>query len=579
VVSPPEEADQTARAARRFLIGLSVASSVPLVAVAPPSDPICAAAVQVILSTSMLSRLLAIDHAHGRSAACITLALFAGGAALATCWDVPLAGPNVFVESPAQVGRELGVAAAVTALAALCIIAHRFARFRAVACVLLIGVHLAWLAAAVAFAVLLAWTVPIGVWIVAGLLLVVSLATAIARRQRIYLPIAVPLGFLIAALLSGWGREDGAVRCDDYLRTRASGAAVLVPTAPDLERCQAGERLLVARYPRRIWEYPDGERFLLTTQRGLLNYARSGDRIIDWFSGAVCQVGVGAEQRPVCFFDGKAQAIVESPLRDRVYVAGHDEREGAVFALPRSGPVRRLAEARVPASIGGAMYVDDEHDVVGAFEDRGRELYLLRASDLAPLGTVPAPVLPDASHYDQARHQGIVCAGFGPVRRIDGQAYAAVAFDGVPFACRPLAPSSHYPSSWLALTWGCDWDPTARRAYAAVASLGLIEEIDYDTGDILRRFPVGLGVRSVAFDARRRRLYAAFFLSGDVIAIDLDSGATVVRWFAGRFVRQVTMSRDERSLLVTSNLGIVRIPLPETGTAASSASAVLPPAF
>jgi hypothetical protein len=549
-----------------------------LVAVAPASDPICARAVQVILSTSMVSRLLAIERVQGRRSACITLALFAVGAALATCWDVPLAGPNVFVESPAQVVRELGLAAAVTALAALCMVAHGFARLRAVARVLLVGVHLAWLTAAVAFAVLLAWTVPMSVWIAAGLLLVVAVATGMAGSRRIHMPIAVPLGFLIAALLSGWGREDGAIRCDDYLRARGSGAAVLVPTAPDLERCQAGERLLVARYPRRLWEYPDGERFLLTTQRGLLNYARKGDRIIDWFSGGVCQIDVGAEQRPPCFYDGKAQAIVESPLRDRLYVAGHDQKGGAVFALPRSGPMRPLGEARVPASVGGAMYVDDEHDIIGAFEDRGRELYLLRASDLAPLGTVPAPVLPDASHYDEARHQGIVCAGFGPVRRIDGQAYAAVAFDGVPFACRPLAPSSHYPSSWLALTWGCDWDPTARRAYAAVASLGLIEEIDYDTGDILRRFPVGLGVRSVAFDARRRRLYAGFFLSGDVIAIDLTGGAPVARWFAGRFVRQVTVSRDQRSLLVTSNLGIVRIPLPELGTAPVSASAALPPA-
>ena len=517
----------------------------------------------------MLSRLLAIEPVHGRRHARITLAFFAIGAALATCWDVPLAGPKVFIESPAQVARELGLVAILTALAAVCVVSDR-RRARAVAGVLLVAVHLVWLAAAIAFAVLLAWTVAVAVWIAIAALFGAAGIIARTRRVRVYIPLAVPLGVAITALLSGWGREDGAVRCDDYLRVSASGATVVVPTAPDLERCQPGETLLVARYPRHLWEYPGGNRFLLTTQRGLLNYARSGDRIIDWLGGAVCQVEVAARQQPDCFFDGKAQAIVESTQRDRLYVAAHDQREGVVFALPRSGPFRPVAEAHVPGKVGGAMYLDDAHDLIGAFDDEGLEVYLLRASDLGLLGTVAAPLLPDGSHYDQGRHQGVACAGFGPMRRIDGQAYASVAFDGEPFSCRPLAPSSRYPSSWLALTWGCDWDPSTRRVYAAVASLGLVEEIDYDTGVVMRRFPVGLGIRSLAFDARRKRFYAAFFLSGDIIAVDIESGARVAHWSAGRFVRYVTLSRDEHSLLVTSNLGIVRIPLPAAGPATVS---------
>ncbi|MEO8601510.1 MAG: hypothetical protein ABI629_02930 [bacterium] len=99
--------------------------------------------------------------------------------------------------------------------------------------------------------------------------------------------------------------------------------------------------------------------------------------------------------------------------------------------------------------------------------------------------------------------------------------------------------------------------------------------MDYDSGAILRRAFVGFGLRSVAYDAPRHRIYAGFFLGGDVIAIDVDSGAVVDRWFAGRMVRQVSMSRDRNSLLASSNLGIVRIPLPPIA-AASPADAAHP---
>src|SRR5262249_48608307 len=73
---------------------------------------------------------------------------------------------------------------------------------------------------------------------------------------------------------------------------------------------------------------------------------------------------------------------------------------------------------------------------------------------------------------------------------------------------------------------------------------------------------VAFGIRTVAFDRARRRVYAGVFLSGDVLEIDPDTGAITDRWFAGRFIRYVTVARDGAALLVASNLGIVRIPLP-----------------
>lgn len=480
---------------------------------------------------------------------------------LASCWNLPINGPEVLVESPVTVICELGLVGAFSVSLAWGIRQHRLLP-RLTAWILLAAVHLFWLVTASLFGMMLAWSVPTWLWVGSGALTVLTVAAAARPRSPLQLPIALPLGVVLAALLSGWGREDGYIRCDDYLRLRSFGATVLIPSTPEIERCVPGESLMVQRYPRRFWEYPDKNRFIVTTQRGLLHYALRGETGAVWFGGAVCRTEAGSGRAPDCFFDGKAQAIAESRRFDRLYVAGHDAVEGRLFALPREGPFQPLAEARVEGKVGGAMYLDDEHDSIGLFDDEGLYVYRLRASDLSPIDRLPAPFTPDHAHYDQRLHQGIICAGGDPLHTIDGQSFLAVAFGGAPPSFRPLAPSSRYPSSWLGGTWGCDWDPSTRRAYVAVAPHGLLEEIDYDTGRIVRWSFVGFGARAVAFDAGRRRIYLAFFLRGDVLAIDADTGAIVDRWFAGRFVRYIALARDQNSLLATSTLGIVRIPLP-----------------
>src|SRR5262249_45887340 len=230
----------------------------------------------------------------------------------------------------------------------------------------------------------------------------------------------------------------------------------------------------------------------------------------------------------------------------------------AVYAFPRPGPFQPLAQTKLSAK-GGLLYLDDERDVLGVFEDTGRYVYLLRAADFSPVATVPAPFLADAAHYDQTRHEGIACAGLGPLRRIDGNAYVSVAFAGDPFTFRPLWPSSRYPSSWLAVPWGCDWDPAARRAYVAVASLGLLEEIDYDSGDVVRRSFIWPGVRSVVVDTDRRRIYAGFFLSGEVVAIDMASRAVGAPWPARRVVPPLLLSPGQHTPRLTAHPGLLAI--------------------
>ncbi len=510
-------------------------------------------------------RLLGLRRPDGAVATATSVLLFAVAAALALCWVFPWAGPLLF----------FAIVGAIAAAAYL--VNYRLAMLRALAWAIVLLVQLFWFCLAGALAVMLGWSVAPSLWWADAGLAALALASAARPRARIRVPIALPVGIAIALLLAGWMREESIIRCDDYLRVRSSGLAVLVPSSPELEHCVPGGFVMVRRYPRGFWEHPDGKHFVVTTQRSeheATFAVPTGQHVSEWFGGAICHVEVGSSERPPCFDDGKAQDIGESPLRARLYVPAHDGQEGRVYVLPRDGPFRPLAEAHLPGKVGAGVYVDDEHDSVGLFEDKGLLLYRFRASDLTPSPPVPAPFLPDAVHYDPSSHQGIACAALGPLRRIDGQAFASVAFDGALLRYRPLAPSFQYPSSWLALTWGCDWDRAARRVYVAVASLGLLEEIDYDTGRILRRFHVGFGVRSLVLDTLRRRLYAGFFLSGDIVAVDVDSGAVVDRWSVGRFVRRVALSRERTALLAASNLGIVRIPL--QSVAAESAAAGTP---
>ena len=476
-----------------------------------------------------------------------TTLLFAAGAALASCWLLPVGGWPALA----------ALVVLLVLLRAACR-AHRPLLRRAALAALAL-VHLGWIAVALVFADLLAWSVPSWAWAVVATTAALAVAGSVARRPRRRLPAAVPIGLAVAALASGWPREHGRIRCDDYLRLRQSAVGVIAPATPALAACAPGDSLVVGRYPRHFWEAPDGSSFVVTTQRGY--DGGPGTHAGDWLDGAICKLAVGDVDEPQCVGEGKAHGIAESARLERLYVASHTAEHGTVHVFPRDGPLAPLASTRLPALIGG-IYVDDQRDVLGVFEDDGLFVHRLRVSDLSPLGRAAAPVLPDGVHYDQRSGKGIVCGALGPLRRLDGAAYAAVAFDGEPFAPRPLAAASEHPSSWLALTWGCDWDPDRGRAYVALASLGLLLEIDYASGRILDRRFIGFGVRAVELDLARRRLYAAYFLSGDVVALDLDSGATVARWPTGRFVRQLTLTRDGSGLLASANLGIVRIALP-----------------
>jgi hypothetical protein len=500
----------------------------------------------------VLLRLLAPAPASGWLAGLATVALFAVGAALATVWIQSGAPPRVLAT----------LVAMLSACAALAVFG-RAALVRAVGLVPLVAVHCVWFYIAVSLGSLLGWTVPLPVrWVCAGLALIVLVGAA-RPRARFRLPSALPLGLWITACLIGWQREDGVIRCDDYAAALASGVSVIVPTSDELAACQPGEVLRIRHYPRRVWEAPAGDRLVMTTQLGIGQFDPPGRPVPDRFPGIVCEVPLQGE--PSCFGDGKAQALVESPARDRLLVAAWQQRspdgkKGVLYVLPRTAPARPLAEIRVPESVG-ELYYDPRSDIVGLLSDEGEVMRPVRLSDGAVLDPVPAPIIPGDTRYDAARGEGVVCFAAGPMRQLEGEAFLSVAFRGDPFTPRPLGRSSENPTAWLSMVWGCDWNPEAGRVYVADASLGLLAEVDYESGRVLRRIPIGFGMRNVQVDRARGVIYVGNFLRGDVIAVDLESGDEVARWFVGRFSRDLALSRDGTALLATSNLGVVRIPL------------------
>ena len=437
--------------------------------------------------------------------------------------------------------------------------------------------HLVWLYGALVFGLVLYWSVPL--WTV-GLLLLLALSSLVGPRNRlsVRIPLALPLGLWILACLIGWGREDGRVRCDDYLRLKGESAVqIVVPTHSALEQCKPGHVLPVSRYPRRVWDDPTGQRILFTTQTGIFGPGTEDSRLSVELSGSVCEIPVDGSLPPRCVGRGKAEGLVESDRHDRVFVAAWGDiapgKSGAVYALPRTGPLEILDEALLEDR-SVELFYEPADDYLGIFFDNATSMLSLRAVDLVGASEpVIAPFDPGDVYYDDQRHEGLLCYSPWILRPFNGGSAALVAFQGRPFSARALASSDEYPWMWLSLVWGCQFDPEGRKAYAAIATLGLLLDIDYDTGSILRWDFIGVGMRSMVLDAGRRRIYIANFLRGDVVAIDMTTGDEVDRWFAGRFVRGLRLSRDQGSLYVGSNLGVLRVRLggrPTTEDAAGS---------
>lgn len=410
--------------------------------------------------------------------------------------------------------------------------------------------HLLWVYAATSFGVLLAWTPDRLSLIVVIALACGWLLTAQRPLSRVKIPMVVPLGAWIALILSGWLREENLLRCDDFLALQAP-VELILPSHPELSSCRPGEVRPAGRFPRTIWQGPD-DRIIFTTQ---------GTPIAGGIDGSVCQADLGSSARPQCVGrpSSKSQGIIDLEAEQRLLVLQWgiltpDGRSGSVaMEIPREGDLTVLAEHWFPEMFGDGFY-SPQLSTLSLFSDRNTEtgyLFPVHWPDLARQPAIPMPIImPAEIHVDSERGEGIVCGTPMGAAIVPGQ-----------LPLRGFGTSAAGPIERVSLSWGCDWDPASRKAFIAVPNFGLLDRVDFDSGAVEKRWFIGPGARSVAYDARRRRIYLTDFLRGYVVAFDERSETVVNRWFVGRFSRWVRLTRDGAALLATSNLGIVRIPL------------------
>lgn len=414
---------------------------------------------------------------------------------------------------------------------------------------LLLAFYALWIYLAVAFGLLLAWTLPGWLWALVAVAAIAAAVTMVRPHHRAHVPLALPLGIWIAAVLSGWLREENLVRCDDFLALRPP-VELVVASDPRLASCHPGEVRPSGRFPRTIWQHPDGVRVIFTTQGAV----RPGG-----IEGSVCEARLGDGAAPRCVGPplNKSQGLIELPDQGRLLVMQWElesptgTRGAVVFELPRDDDIAILAEHWFDAPLGDGFY-EPRNSTLYMFSDRRDRIYRAVLPTFEPAPPIPVAFAPGELHYDPAAGEGVACGS-----------PTGAALRGEPFALRYFADGKSSLLEKLSMTWGCDWDQAARRIYSTIPNLGLLDKINYDTGEVEKRWFVGPGMRSVEYDPKRRRVYFTNFLRGEVVAFDERSERIVDRWFVGRFSRWVRLTPDGRALLATGNLGIVRIPLPD----------------
>ncbi|MGH7440414.1 MAG: YncE family protein [Polyangiaceae bacterium] len=419
----------------------------------------------------------------------------------------------------------------------------------------LVLVHVFWVYELLAFGWLLGWTTPPWMRAVTAVAAAAALATRWPAWRGPRVPLALPMCLFTAAALSGWAREEARVRCADYRRiVEQPGVEMLAPSAEGLTTCMGGE-FAPARTPRVLWEDTVSQRYVFTTQ-----LARVGSdpraTIGGTMSGSVCEIPF-AGGAPRCVGGaGKGHGIIPAPELDRLFVTAWGQH-GVLYELPLHRPLEILRTLDIDEK-SAAGWFDGASGTLGIYCDEGRWMHVIDARSLVEVERRRSPLLPDAMRWDAAAGEGVACFASGPLFTLGGEPYAAAAVRANPWEERRLGGG---PWSWLALSWGCDWDRPRDEVYAAIPTLGVLVTLGFRGGEVRRVAWTGLGYRGVAFDAQRRRVYLANFLRGDVIAVDADHGGVVRRWFAGGFVRGLIVSHDARFLLAASSAGIVRIDL------------------
>lgn len=401
--------------------------------------------------------------------------------------------------------------------------------------------------ATLCFGLVLWWAIHPALATAAVLALGLALATAIRPWKGVRVSLSLGAGLCIVGCLLGWSTEHQQIRCDDFAAlTRQQDVTIAAPSVDLVAACADGGVVSLGRFPRKVGESPSGERLFVTTDRVAAPLPS------DSFDGAACNISLtsGAVS---CVLSGSSHGFAPAVDRGRIYVSNHDQI-GEIVALDEE---TLAIEARAEVRQAANAWYDAEAGEVGVFTD-DRDAFVHDAADLTRLADHSAEAQPDRLYYDSASDEGLLCFASGPIRSLDGEGFMALAFATSPFRERALGSSL---LSRLSFSWGCGWDPITRRVYAGVTTLGLLVELDYDTGEIVGYTWVGPGTRPIQVDRERGLIYVGYFIDGRIVALRMD-GSVAHRWFAGRFVRDIQMARDGQRLWVTSNMGVVEIRLP-----------------
>ena len=343
-----------------------------------------------------------------------------------------------------------------------------------------------------------------------------TLATAVPARPVVRVPLVLLLG-LFAIMYRLSGPDDLSIRCDDYLRAKAQpGVEVLIPTTLAELQCRPGEQLAVTRYPRTLWEAPEGDRFVITSQNDSQVgwFAGRGRKVESRLAGSFCEVFVDPSRPVNCLGEHIADGIVPIDPHGRLVVGQwnrHGRSGSKVWAVTQRTPMRLLAERAYESTTAGGFY-DRASGLLGIGFDSGIGIDYLDPVTLAPAAPpVRTRVQGFNARFDSEHGEGILCAAPGPFEPIDGQGYLSIAFHGVPFSRHLLGSTRQYPWARLVAAAGCDWDPDTRVVWLSIFSLGPVIPLHYDTGRVLGG-PIAWtvpGVRVVLLDKARQRLYLA----------------------------------------------------------------------
>lgn len=414
-----------------------------------------------------------------------------------------------------------------------------------------------------AYGPVMAWHVPTSARALTAALTLLCLLGP-RRTFGVRVPIVLPIAVWGAACLADlWPTIGTRVECDDYLAL-PPGVRVLVPVRRDLAACHSGEVLPIGRFPRHVWEMPDG-RVLFTSQSA---DAWTGPlQAVDTVTGLICESPRGGTDAPLCLGGehGKSQGIVDAPELNQVFVGAWNVPAGGelasiVMTVARNGPLRLLEwhEVIKKTPLGGDLVYDPAGDRVWLFSDQFTS-EIRRASDFSVIaGERPELSLLD-HRYDPVSGDGVIC-GF---LYTGGPPFATIAsFRGVPPERRDIVSTQRRPYLLAGLPTGCELDAVGRQIYASLINLGLVVAFDYDSGEWRQTFWLRPGIRALQYDARRRWLFVANYPTGMITALDVASGERRGEWFAGRFCHGMHLTRDGRNLLVSSNLGVTAIDLP-----------------